>query len=123
MLSEVHQQRYRELMQALERLSEIVDAPDPDKAALRTDVLEVQQFFQEKILTLPMDALDAIAQSRMQSFQTELHKQLRLLGNEVMFLLSARQPETVDRRLSGVRDRIQTSIRYCEVVLSGNGEE
>ncbi len=118
MLPDLHDQCYRNLMQALQQLAETVNAPNPDKPRVRASTLEMQQFFQEQILSLGMDELDQGVVSLVQSFQTELHKQLRLLGNDVMFLFSARQPQTFERRLSEVRDRINSSIGYCEAILS-----
>jgi hypothetical protein len=118
MLPDHHDECYRNLMQALKNLAERVNAPHPDPVTVRASTLEMQQFFQAQILSLGMNQLDPSMVSLVQSLQTELHKQLRLLGNDVMFLFSARQPETLARRLSEVRDRIDHCLGYCEAIVS-----
>lgn len=118
MLPDLHAQCYQNLMQALSQLAEMVNAPNPDQASVRASTLEMQQFFQAQILSLGMDELDPGMVSLVQSFQTELHKQIRLLVNDVMFLGSARQPETLERRWVEVRDRLKSCIGYCEAILS-----
>ncbi|MEB3830626.1 heterocyst frequency control protein PatD [Phormidium sp. CCY1219] len=120
MLPEVHYQRYREFKDALLRLQERVDAPSVDKTALKAAAGDLQHVFQEQILPLPMDALDPADVSRVQSYRTEMHKQQRLLGNDALFLLSARQPTTVQQRLDAIRDRLQRLIRYCDALLEVN---
>lgn len=118
MLPDFHVQCYQNLMQALKQLTEMANAPNPDQGTVRASTLEMQQIFQAQILSLGMEELDAGMVSLVQSFQTELHKQIRLLVNDVMFLGSARQPETLERRWTSVRDRLTSCIGYCEAILS-----
>lgn len=118
MLPDLHAQCYQNLMQALSQLAETVNAPNPDQATVRASTLEMQQFFQAQILSLGMEELDPRMVSLVQSLQTELHKQIRLLVNDVMFLGSARQPETLERRWVEVRDRLKGCIGYCEAILT-----
>ncbi|MCT7962527.1 heterocyst frequency control protein PatD [Laspinema sp. D1] len=105
-------------MQALKQLTEMTNAPNPDQGTVRASTLEMQQIFQAQILSLGMEGLDPGMVSLVQSFQTELHKQIRLLVNDVMFLGSARQAETLERRWIAVRDRLKSCIGYCEAILS-----
>ncbi|MCT7967906.1 heterocyst frequency control protein PatD [Laspinema sp. D1] len=118
MLPDVHVQCYQNLMQALKQLAEMTNAPNPDQGTVRASTLEMQQIFQAQILSLGMEGLDPGMVSLVQSFQTELHKQIRLLVNDVMFLGSARQAETLERRWIAVRDRLKGCIGYCEAILS-----
>jgi hypothetical protein len=118
MLPDFHVQCYQNLMQALKQLTEMANAPNPDQATVRASTLEMQQIFQAQILSLGMEGLDPGMVSLVQSFQTELHKQIRLLVNDVMFLGSARQAETLERRWTSVRDRLKSCIGYCEAILS-----
>ncbi|MCT7954737.1 heterocyst frequency control protein PatD [Laspinema sp. D3] len=105
-------------MQALKQLTEMANTPNPDQATVRASTLEMQQIFQAQILSLGMEELDPGMVSLVQSFQTELHKQIRLLVNDVMFLGSARQAQTLERRWIAVRDRLKSCIGYCEAILS-----
>jgi len=56
-------------------------------------------------------------EQRLQSFQVEINKQLRLLGMDVLFLKSARQVTTIAQRRSQMGDRVQILIQYCDAVL------
>ncbi len=113
MLPEVHQQRYRELQQKLEQLQQAIATDDGDRAALQPSVRDIQQFFQSQVMSLPMEEVDPSVVSRVQSFQTELHKQMRLLVTDAMFLASAKQSATVQQRQQQIRDRIEKSISFC----------
>ncbi|MBD2342692.1 heterocyst frequency control protein PatD [Anabaena subtropica] len=55
--------------------------------------------------------------SRIQSYKTEISKQLRLLEVDVMFLQGARQPSTVQTRLKIISDRLNTLIQYGDAIL------
>lgn len=113
MLPEVHRYRYEKFQQALERLLVTADEGTAVSEALQ----EVQQFFGEQILGMSVEELDERLASRVLSIQTEMHKQLRLLGTEVMFLVSSRNSATAVQRRSGLCDRIKILIGYCDVLL------
>ncbi len=51
-----------------------------------------------------------------QPYVTEFHKQLRLLGNDLMFLKSARQPATRAQRLQTIGDRLRALQGYSEAI-------
>lgn len=118
MLPEIHRQRYQQLRELLERMQQIA-LPEgiPDRATLLKALPQVWQFFQEQILTLPADELDRQTASRVQSYQTEMHKQLKLLNTDLMLLQASRQPATLQQRQAQLGDRIKTLIGYCEAVL------
>jgi hypothetical protein len=122
MLPEVHQQRYRELQQKLEQVQQAIATDDGDRAALQQQVRDIQQFFQSQVMSLPMEEVDPSVVSRVQSFQTELHKQIRLLVTDTMFLASAKQSATVQQRQQQIRDRIEKSISFCHVLVGESGE-
>lgn len=118
MVPEIHRQHYQRLWELLETLQQIA-LPEliPDRATLSKALQEVWQFFQEKILTLPADELAQESASRVQSYQIEMHKQLKLLHTDVMLLQASRQPATIQQRQAQLGDRIKTLIGYCGAVL------
>ncbi len=117
MLPLLHCQRYREFQQALELLHQASTVNDLEVSALRDNFQKVQQLFDSKIASLNADDVAPHYASRWQSVQTEIHKQMRLLATDVMLLISARSSATFQRRVSSVRDRINTLIQYCEALL------
>jgi hypothetical protein len=117
MLPENYQQRYRELRVYLEELCRQVEVDRPDGVSLRTSVDRAQEFLASQVLSLPLEGLDQTDGSRTQSYNTELHKQLRLLATDVLFLGSARQAATVQQRQGQLRDRLTILLRYCDILL------
>jgi hypothetical protein len=118
MLPDDRQQRYRELRKYLEELHCQVGIDRSDGVSLRESVDRTQEFFQSQVLSLTLEGLDRTDLYRTQSYNTELHKQLRLLATDVLFLGSARQAATVQQRQGQIRDRLTILLRYCDILLS-----
>ncbi len=120
MLPKVHHKQYKEFKQALEQLQQTLNNAQLDAPGLQRSYLETQQFFQQQIVTLDTADLEPADEPRVRSYQTEMSKQLRLLGMNVMFLQAARQPGTAIDRQMHLCDRLQTLIGYCDVLLQLN---
>ncbi len=118
MLPILHQEQYQALRQRLQALLD--GAGNVDRGVAVSAVSEVQQFFQSQVVCLPIEGLALADRSRTQSYNTELHKQLRLLTTDVMFLGSAKQGATQQQRLDRVCDRLATLLRYCDVLLEND---
>lgn len=116
MLPVFHQQRYWEFKQVLERVRESADAA-ADGATLTSEVSDLQHFFEHQILSLDASELLPVIEQRVQAYQVEINKQLRLLGMDVMFLQAARQADTRAQRWRQVSDRLSVLIRYCDGLL------
>lgn len=109
--------RYQKFQQALEELLLSAAQEKADLVKLRETFAEVQQIFQSQIASLSSDDLDSATSARVQSYLTEIDKQLRLLGMDVMFLQAARRTETAQARLVQISDRLHTLIAYCQALL------
>jgi hypothetical protein len=55
---------------------------------------------------------------RIQMFQVEIGKQLRLLALDALFLQTARQAATVEHRQQQVRTKIALLRQYCDGILA-----
>ena len=117
MLPKTYCERYQGLRQILERLQGLISQSELDLSTLNVEVLAVQQFFQDQVRSLDLEALDATARQRSHSFHVEINKQLRLLAIDVMFLQTAKQSAMSQQRLGQVSDRVSTLIRYCDALL------
>ncbi|MBE9186617.1 heterocyst frequency control protein PatD [Microcoleus sp. LEGE 07076] len=120
MLSEDRRQCYQELQQALEQLQGTAAQDNPDLAALAAEYTKVQHFFGNHIMKANSGELDAPQTPPEQSYLTEIHKQLRLLGTDVTFLQAAKQPATAQARQTAAKERINTLIGYCSALLQKN---
>ncbi|MDJ0704758.1 MAG: heterocyst frequency control protein PatD [Leptolyngbyaceae cyanobacterium MO_188.B28] len=112
-----YQQTFKAFKLSLEELQLAGSQANPDAPSLQSHFLEVQQTFQRQILTFADTTLEAVEQSRIQAYCTEMNKQMRLLGMDIVFLQAARQPVTVQGRQAQIRDRIKRLIDYCKAVL------
>jgi hypothetical protein len=114
-LSSDYRSPYRMLEQHLQEiLVELAENPDWN---LQPVLLSLKQMYQMHLLNCNLDGLLPQTAQMLQSVQVEIDKQLRLLGMDVQFLQAAKQPITVEQRKTQIRDRLQTLLRYCTLVL------
>lgn len=119
MLPHIYEQRYQDFAIMLFSLQQAAAGAKPDAPSLRQSVLNAQQFFQQQIVSLDDTDLEPGDESRVRSYQTEISKQLQLLGMDVMFLQAARQPQTATVRQNQIHLRLQTLISYCHAIIEG----
>lgn len=109
-------EKYHELNISLKQLHSDVTTTKVEPLQLRQSVTFLQQFFKQQIVPLIHDT-DSIDEGRLQSYQTEISKQLRLLEIDVIFLQGSRQASTAKHRLDAIGDRLATLIEYSNAIL------
>ncbi|MEA5511171.1 heterocyst frequency control protein PatD [Crocosphaera sp. UHCC 0190] len=114
MLPKFSHQSYTNLGEALLNLQEQVRAKDLEIDGLRTRFEQVQQVFEQEIMGVTLEDLDSSAIALQQSAKTEIHRMLRLLGTDLLFLQSSRQAGTTQQRLQKISDRLEQLISYCQ---------
>ncbi|MBO1064062.1 MULTISPECIES: heterocyst frequency control protein PatD [Nostocales] len=102
--------KYQELATFLDEFRTNVTAGKLNAGELRPHLAKLQAFFSQQIVPL------VDANSREQSYKTEISKQLRLLEVDMMFLQGAKQLTTLQARLKTIEERIDTLIRYCQAI-------
>jgi hypothetical protein len=107
MLSPLYRQHYQGLRQRFEQLSQQM---------ARLSFEEFQALFQAISIELPADP-EAVIGDRVQLYQTEINKQMRLLATDLMFLKTARQAATQEQRWQMMGDRLKLLLTYCDGVL------
>lgn len=120
MLPNLHRQCYQKFLEVLKLMQQTGDHTPVDAIRLHQSFLEAQQFFQQQIVSLDAGDLEAGDESRVRSYQTEISKQLRLLGMDVKFLQAARQEETVKARQIQLLERLKMLQGYCDRILQLN---
>lgn len=106
---------YRELLILLQQLRDRVETDNFE--LLQDNFSQIQQLFQQQIASLTGDELESDVFSQWQSVQTEIHRSLRLLQTDLMFLRSSRQATTSAARLKSVVDRLDKLIGYCRLSI------
>ncbi|MEH2317388.1 heterocyst frequency control protein PatD [Nostoc sp.] len=107
----LNRERYLALVTLLEQLRSDATTTQIVTLELRVRIASLQQFFAQQIVPLTDEDW------RVQSYQTEISKQLRLLEIDVMFLQGARQASTAQTRLQTISDRLTILIQYCDAIL------
>lgn len=120
MLPEDHRQEYQEFSLLLEEMHDLAGQENLDRVALFHRSKELQQFFGDRIMASYNSFSDPARGSLVQSYITEIHKQLRLLGMDITFLQASRNPETTNTRKEAFLDRLQTIIGYCSTLTAKN---
>ncbi len=118
MLLKFYHQSYQELLEKLLQLQKQVREKNIDMMAINKIYEQGQEIFESKILGVKLDELDCNAIILIQSAQTEINKNLRLLGTELLFLASSRQAGTTQKRLEKVQGIIEQLIGYCQAVTT-----
>ena len=130
MLPNSFRDRYHKFFLAIEHLQNSLNSyPSPsqslenqpsaaissDKLKLKQDFAQLQAVFSQEIANLSLEELDPTIASRLQSYLTEINKQLQLLGIDLTFLQASRQPETAQTKITQIRTRLQTITNYLEL--------
>ncbi|NEQ82139.1 MAG: heterocyst frequency control protein PatD, partial [Moorea sp. SIO2I5] len=93
MLFQSHNQALREFQQALEQMYYQVDPDDVARSAIQEQFQALKQLFTSQIASISVEDIPLDYVSRWQSLKTEIHKQIRLLENDLMLLQASRTPE------------------------------
>ncbi len=74
--------------------------------------LKIQELFQTQLL----DQISPSEELNIPHY-VEINKQLRLLGADIKLLKTARQPETLNKRINQACDRLTLLFTYCDALL------
>ncbi|GAB1543197.1 hypothetical protein NUACC21_58710 [Scytonema sp. NUACC21] len=110
-------EKYDSFAIQLKQLHSEIAADQLDSPGIRQRVISLQKFFQQQIVPLVNEDTDSNNKGRLQSYMTEMSKQLRLLEIDVTFLQGARQTSTTKARLDAIGNRLTTLIEYCNALL------
>ena len=117
MLPPSHRDRYQEFLESLLQLQKAAAKPDQESASVNVALQKVQQIFTSQVLILSNDQLDLPAIARIQSYLTEIHRLMRMLQMDMMFLQTSRHRETQKQRRQAFADRVKSLISWCESIL------
>jgi hypothetical protein len=110
-------EKYQAFTKLIHEVREYITATPIDGTHLQQRTASLQQFFLEQIVPLADTDSGSDYEGRIQSYHTEMSKQLRLLEIDVMFFQGARQASTAKDRLDAINNRLTTLIEYCNAIL------
>ncbi|MGF1522526.1 MAG: heterocyst frequency control protein PatD [Leptolyngbyaceae cyanobacterium] len=104
----------------LEGLKQSANQANIDRRSLQQDFLTAQQLYQQQLLPTLMASPTATA---LMTYQTEINRALRLLGMDVSFLQTAKNPMTVQKRQAQMQQRLQTLLEFSRGLAAQLGKE
>ena len=113
----LNKQKYHSFAILLEELRSELTNISLNALELRQRTTSLQQFFQQQIVPIDNEDTDSQDWGRVQSYRTEMSKQLRLLEIDVMFFQGSRQASTAQQRLDTINHRLTTLIEYSRAIL------
>ncbi|HEY9764421.1 MAG TPA: heterocyst frequency control protein PatD [Trichocoleus sp.] len=111
----------QDLQTQVSQLESIISQANPDATALQQDFLMVQQQFQTGILGITGTLPEALADAA-QPLLVEMNRTFRLLGMDIAFLQTARNPLTQQQRQKQMRDRIHQLQNFCQGLMKLENE-
>lgn len=103
----------------LEGLKSSAGRANVDARSLQQDFLTAQQLYQQQLLPTLMASPAAAS---LMTYQTEINRALRLLGMDVSFLQTAKNPMTVQKRQAQMQQRLQTLLEFSRGLAEQLGE-
>jgi hypothetical protein len=111
--------QYQIFQAAVAKLAkDLTPTTDLSPSDLKRPLTSLQATFSQTIEQIDLANIPPPANHRLQSLQVEIAKELRLLQVDMLFLQTAKQPETVAHRQQQIQNRLGTLLRYCAIVLA-----
>ncbi|MCW6038753.1 heterocyst frequency control protein PatD [Spirulina subsalsa FACHB-351] len=109
-----------QFLKALITLKESIELTDPDFKQVHLHYHQLQTIVQENLSLEKLEAENLAIAPRQQSLLTEIHRTLRLLQTDVLFLQASRQKATFSQRLVLCRQRIDQLQQFCQQFLNSS---
>ncbi len=118
MLTDFNFQIILQFQERLKRLQTDLESANTAYPVLQSQWHEIQDAFEQKIMTLHPSASTPNILPIWQSYLTEIHKQIRLIAIDLRFLKAARQSTTAQTRRTQTSERLEMLIQYCDAILA-----
>ena len=120
MLSSSHNRAYQDFSTLLTEFRSFLVA-EGEKASLERVKQEWEQLklcFEQQIASIDVGEISEEIALRWQSVQTEIRREFKLLSTDILFLSSARQITTQNKRVKSIGDRLTKLIGYCQIITN-----
>ncbi len=103
----------------LKALQNQVQGAQVDGRSLQQQFLQAQQLYQTQLMPI---LVNSAAAEGFMAYQTEINRALRLLGLDVAFLQSAKNPLTIQKRQAQMQQRLKTLLEFCQGLQTAMAE-
>lgn len=94
-----------------------------DQAQVPAECAQLNRLFQSQVQAMDWEDWPVQRRSLLQSIRVEMHKQLRLLVTDLMFLKAAKQAATLEQRWRDIGDRLTNLQGYCDAIIQLSEEK
>ena len=119
MLPTLHNRAYQDFITLLTNFRDVINnAPNQkEPPAIKQEFDNLQQWYKQNISNLDHQGIEKAYIPRWQSIQREIDREFKLLATDILFLASARQSDTKNKRLESIKNRLNKSLNYCQGML------
>jgi hypothetical protein len=99
-------------------LTLLSNLPKTETANLKVTLQQAIEIFEGEILPQDLEtALSPPTAAKTRSYVTEIHRLLRLLQIDVLFLQASRHAHTSQQRYDTYRERLNNAIAFCQAAI------
>jgi hypothetical protein len=98
--------------------NQLSNLPSDSIPNLKVSLSRAIELFESEILTQSVDELPDPIAGKMRSYVTEVHRLLRLLPMDIMFVATARTPATKQQRDRTYQEKLNLLQQYCQAVMN-----
>lgn len=109
---------YHQVQTQLQQLQVALTTSEPSLPTLGQQGQVLLQFWQQHLATLTGEDLPATVYRPWRSLHTELHRELRLLNVDLLFLGNSRATSTKTAKIQQIGDRLNKLTQYCQQILN-----
>ena len=122
MLPASHYRAYQYFLTLLTEFTRVivVEKQELNLASLKIEFEQLSQWFQAHVVSLSDRQIELAHALRWQSVQTEILREFKLLSTDMLFLASARQDFTQQKRIKSIKNRLSKLTDYCQIMLKNN---
>ena len=122
MLPASHYRAYQYFLTLLTEFTRVivVEKQELNLASLKIEFEQLSQWFQAHVVSLSDRQIELAHASRWQSVQTEILREFKLLSTDMLFLASARQDFTQQKRIKSIKNRLSKLTDYCQIMIKNN---
>lgn len=117
MLPTSYSQAYHTLLNRILTLENLLNQSPLELTQIEKRFQEAEQCFRKQVISLTVEDLESTFVPRWQSLHTEMQRTFRLLNTDFLFLRSAKQSVTKEKRLEIIGDRLNNLSNYCRLIL------
>ena len=117
MLPASHDRAYQDFLTLLTEFKEVIVKAQQkdDVSVVSTEFYSLSSWFQQHISSLDDRNIASAIAPRWQSVQTEIKREFKLLSTDLLFLASAKQNSTRQKKLQSIELHLTKLVGYCQI--------